>query len=121
MGGLAVILLGCLFSLNLFWKFPMSLKSTEYRRYLVPIDTVSTQQLFTDCLVVGAGIAGLRAAIQASRSCDVTLLCKGAFSNSNTWNAQGGIASVFDAEDSLDSHIADTLAAGCGICDEKIV
>ena len=72
----------------------MPSRQAEYRRYLVPIDTVSTKQLFTDCLVIGTGIAGLRAAIEASENCNVTLVCKGKFSDSNTWNAQGGIASV---------------------------
>jgi L-aspartate oxidase len=93
----------------------------DYRRYLVPIDTASTQQLFTDCLVIGAGIAGLRAAIEAAGGCNVTLVCKGSFSDSNTWNAQGGIASVMGVDDSLQSHIADTIKTGGGICDKKVV
>jgi hypothetical protein len=46
----------------------MQSKQTEYRRFLVPIDTVSTEQLFTDCVIVGAGIAGLRAAIETAAS-----------------------------------------------------
>jgi len=96
-------------------------KQTEDRRYLVPIDTVSTQQLFTDCLVIGAGIAGLRAAIEAASSCDVALVCKGSLSESNTWQAQGGIASVLDSDDSFDLHIADTMRTGCGLCDEDAV
>jgi len=96
-------------------------KEIELRRYLVSIDTVSTQQTFTDCLVIGGGIAGLRAAIEAAQNCNVTLLCKGAFSDSNTWNAQGGIASVLADDDSFADHIADTLATGCGICDREVV
>lgn len=99
----------------------MSPKHTEDRRYLVPIDTVSTQQLFTDCLVIGAGIAGLRAAIEAANKCNVTLVCKGAADYSNTWHAQGGIASVLSGDDSFRLHIEDTLKTGCGICDEKTV
>ena len=96
-------------------------KEIELRRYLVSIDTISTQQTFTDCLVIGGGIAGLRAAIEASQNCNVTLVCKGAFSDSNTWNAQGGIASVLASDDSLAEHVADTLATGCGICDKDVV
>ena len=96
-------------------------KQTELRRYLVPIDTASTQQLFTDCLVIGSGIAGLRAAIEASECCNVTLVCKGKLQDSNTWDAQGGIASVLKSEDSLDSHVSDTLNVGCGLCNEKVV
>ena len=93
----------------------------EQRRYLVDIDTIATSQRFTDCLVIGAGIAGLRAAIQASRTANVTLVCKGSLEESNTWKAQGGIASVLDNSDNFDSHIADTVKTGCGLCDEKIV
>lgn len=101
----------------------------EFRRYLVNIDSASTQQLFTDCLVIGAGIAGLRAAIElvpsvvegAANYRNVTIVCKDAIENSNTWNAQGGIASVLDKADTFQSHIADTLATGCGICDESVV
>ena len=99
----------------------MSTKQPDVRRYLVPINTVSTQQLFTDCLIIGSGIAGLRAAIEASVNCNVTLVCKGAYSDSNTFKAQGGIASVLTAEDSFAAHIEDTLKTGCGICDEEIV
>ena len=99
----------------------MSPKQTEDRRYLVPIDTASTQQLFTDCLVIGAGVAGLRAAIEAASNCDVTLVCKGSLSDSNTWQAQGGIASVLDSDDSFKLHIADTVRTGCGLCDGNAV
>ncbi|RKY11228.1 MAG: L-aspartate oxidase [Planctomycetota bacterium] len=99
----------------------MGSKETEPRRYLVPIDTASTQQLFTDCLVIGTGIAGLRATIQAAQNCGVTLVCKGSLADSNTWNAQGGIASVLADDDSFADHIADTLATGCGICDREVV
>jgi len=91
------------------------------RRYLVNIDTASTHQLFTDCLVVGAGIAGLRAAIEAAQHRNVIIVCKGSLEESNTWEAQGGIASVLDKTDSFDSHVADTLKTGCGISDENVV
>lgn len=92
----------------------------EFRRYLVNIDSISTPQLFTDCVVVGAGIAGLRAAIEAANCCNVTIVCKNALQNSNTWTAQGGIASVLDKADTFESHITDTLKAGCGISDKEI-
>ncbi len=100
----------------------MSSKQPELRRYLVPIDSLSTQQFFTDCLVIGSGVAGLRAAIEAaSLGAAVTVVCKGTLSDSNTWNAQGGIASVIRSDDSFESHIADTLAAGAGLCDPEVV
>ncbi len=93
----------------------------EFRRYLVNTDSATTHQLFTDCLVIGAGIAGLRAAIEAAQHCNVIILCKDSLQESNTWKAQGGIAAVLNKEDTFESHIADTLHAGCGLCDEKIV
>ena len=94
---------------------------SEFRRYLVNVDTISTHQLFTDCLIIGAGIAGLRAAIEAAEHCNVIIICKDTLENSNTWLAQGGIASVLEKTDSFESHIEDTLNAGWGINDEKIV
>jgi L-aspartate oxidase len=93
----------------------------EFRRYLVNIDSISTHQLFTDCLVVGAGIAGLRAAIEAAEHCNVIVVCKDTLENSNTWNAQGGIASVLDKTDTVESHITDTINTGCGMSDESVV
>jgi L-aspartate oxidase len=93
----------------------------EFGRYLVDIDSISTHQLFTDCLVIGAGVAGLRAAIEAAAGRNVIVVCKGNLEDSNTWKAQGGIASVLDEADTFESHVADTLGTGCGICDEDIV
>jgi len=93
----------------------------EFRRYLVDVDSISTQQLFTDCLVIGAGIAGLRAAIEAAAHRNVIIVCKASLQDSNTWKAQGGIASVLDSEDSFESHISDTLKTGGGLSDERIV
>jgi len=96
-------------------------EKSEFRRYLVNIDSISTHQLFTDCLVIGAGIAGFRAAIEAAERCNVIIVCKDTAKNSNTAKAQGGIASVLNKADTFESHIVDTLNAGCGICDEGIV
>src|SRR4030042_270817 len=93
----------------------------ELRRYLVNIDSISTHQLFSDCLVVGAGIAGLRAAIEAAESCNVIVVCKDTLEDSNTWKAQGGIASVLDKTDAFEAHIADTLSTGCGMSEESVV
>jgi len=96
-------------------------EKSEPRRYLVNIDSISANQLFTDCLVIGAGIAGLRAAIEAAAYRKVTMVCKGTVEESNTFKAQGGIASVLDKADTFESHIADTLNTGCGICDKGVV
>ena len=98
----------------------MAVKS-DFRRYLVDIDSISASQLFTDCLIVGAGIAGLRAALEAAESRNVIVVCKETFEDSNTNKAQGGIASVLDKADKFESHIADTLKTGCGISNRQIV
>lgn len=96
-------------------------EKSEFRRYLVNVDSISAHQLFTDCLVIGAGIAGLRAALEAAERHSVIIVCKGNAEDSNTFKAQGGIASVLDKADTFESHIADTLKTGCGICDEGVV
>ncbi len=93
----------------------------EFRRYLTSFDSSALGQVFTDCLVIGSGIAGARAALEAAPQARVLLLCKGSADESNTWHAQGGIAAVFDPNDSLGAHIKDTLLAGGGLCDEKVV
>jgi L-aspartate oxidase len=75
----------------------------------------------TDFLVIGAGFAGLTFALRAAEHGKVTVLMKqGPFDN-NTAQAQGGIASVYSPEDSFESHIHDTLVAGDGLCNPKVV
>ncbi len=75
----------------------------------------------SDVLVVGAGIAGLTAALHASRDRSVTVVTKGSLSQTNTWYAQGGIAGAVGENDSVDAHVRDTLEAGQGLCDEAVV
>ncbi|MFJ6026264.1 L-aspartate oxidase [Pseudarthrobacter sp. NPDC092424] len=76
-------------------------------------------------IVVGSGIAGLYAALVAAEAgVPAVLLTKGGLGVSNTWYAQGGISAVLDGPapgDTVDSHAADTLAAGAGHCDEAAV
>ncbi|MDR1829189.1 MAG: L-aspartate oxidase [Candidatus Fibromonas sp.] len=75
-----------------------------------------------DILVIGAGIAGLTVAIKAAENGkSVLLLTKGAKPDGSTNYAQGGIASVTSPEDSFESHIADTLEAGDGLCKKRQV
>ena len=93
----------------------------EPRRYLVNIDSISTSQLFADCVIVGAGVAGLRAAIEAADHRNIIIVCKASLEESNTWNAQGGIASVLREDDTFEAHVADTLRTGGGIADPQIV
>lgn len=96
----------------------------DQRRYLIPFRSVLLPQIFTDTLVIGAGVAGLRAAIEAATHAgggDVIVLAKGDAELSSTAWAQGGIAAVLSKDDSLDSHVTDTLEAGAGLCDEPAV
>ena len=72
-------------------------------------------------VVVGSGIAGLVAALELSRAHAVTLVTKSRSSESNTRYAQGGIAAVMTAEDSVAEHVADTLRAGAGLCRPEAV
>lgn len=74
-----------------------------------------------DFIVVGSGLAGLSFALKASQLGQVALLSKEELLHTNTWRAQGGVASVTSATDSFDKHIADTLSAGDGLCDLSAV
>ncbi|MBK6351966.1 MAG: L-aspartate oxidase [Saprospiraceae bacterium] len=79
----------------------------------------------SDVLIIGTGIAGLSTAIQIARKrpdISISLVSKTNKEECNTRYAQGGIAAVWDLkEDDVQKHIADTLDAGDGLCDEKIV
>jgi len=75
-----------------------------------------------DVLIVGGGIAGLSAALEASKHGKVTVLTKGKIGEGATEKAQGGIAAAIDQiRDSTEYHFEDTIAAGAGLCDEKAV
>ena len=75
-----------------------------------------------DFLIIGGGIAGLSAALEASKYGQVALLTKGKMGETATEKAQGGIAAAIDQiHDSAQFHFEDTIAAGAGLCDEKAV
>jgi L-aspartate oxidase len=74
-----------------------------------------------DFLVIGSGLAGLTFALRAARAGSVLLLSKDTLPESNTRYAQGGIASVWSAEDSFEAHVEDTLIAGAGLCHRELV
>lgn len=74
-----------------------------------------------DVLVIGSGAAGLSLALRVAPHGKVIVLSKGPKNEGSTYYAQGGIAAVFDEDDSIESHIEDTLIAGGGICDEGTV
>src|SRR5262245_3648939 len=74
-----------------------------------------------DFLVLGSGIAGLSFALKVAARGRVAILTKKDRAESNTNYAQGGIAAVTSKEDSFEMHVRDTLAAGAGLCREKVV
>jgi L-aspartate oxidase len=93
-----------------------------FRRYLVPFKANRLPHVLTDALVIGGGVGGLRAALAAATiqhgragGCEVLLVTKTELKESNTYYAQGGIASVSAKEDSFESHIADTVKVACGL------
>lgn len=95
----------------------------DERRYLIPFRSGLLPNIFTGTLVIGGGVGGLRAAIEAAEHADVILVCKQELSLSSTAWAQGGVAAVLGNQetDSIESHIQDTLLAGAGMCDEPVV
>jgi L-aspartate oxidase len=91
------------------------------KRYLVRFGPKETTHLFTDLLVIGGGIAGLRAALAAPPAMKVLVVTKDKIQESNSSRAQGGIAAVLSPEDRFEDHVEDTLTAGAGLCDRAVV
>jgi L-aspartate oxidase len=90
-------------------------------RHIVSLDTRRALHRFADVLVIGAGIAGLRAALEVPSDMTVLVATKDRLTESNSSYAQGGIASVLSPEDKFENHIEDTLVAGDGLCDRAAV
>jgi L-aspartate oxidase len=74
-----------------------------------------------DVLIIGSGAAGLSVALRVADHARVAILSKGPLSEGCTVYAQGGVAAVLHAADSIDSHVEDTLTAGAGLCDPDVV
>ena len=91
------------------------------RRHLARFDIKRVPHLFTDLLVIGTGISGIRAALEADPTQRVTLVTKGRLELSNSAWAQGGIAGALDPSDATENHAVDTIRVGCGLCDEPLV
>ena len=93
------------------------------RQYLYP-QTDRLRELPSerfDAVVVGSGVAGLYAALNLDPKKKVAVLTKSELKDSNSWQAQGGIAAVLTEEDCFRMHIEDTLTAGAGLCKEEAV
>src|SRR5882762_8845603 len=75
----------------------------------------------TDFLIIGAGVAGLRAAVELATAGRVVVLAKREITDSATQWAQGGIAAALSDEDEIGLHLQDTLVAGDGLCNADAV
>ncbi len=75
----------------------------------------------SDVLIIGSGASGLSLALQLAGYAHVTVLSKAALKEGATFYAQGGVSAVLDTEDSIESHISDTIKAGNGLCHRDIV
>jgi len=96
-------------------------KQPAIRRYLTAFDTGRLPQVFADVVVLGSGVAALRAAIEIAPHRRVALLTKSGLTESNSYYAQGGIAAAIDESDSVAAHVVDTLKTGCGLSDPAVV
>ena len=83
--------------------------------------SATQNQIQFDILIIGSGAAGLTLALKTADFARVAVLSKGDLNQGATFYAQGGIAAVLDETDSIESHVADTLSAGVGLCHEDIV
>ena len=81
----------------------------------------TTEHIETDFLIIGGGVAGLRAAVELSRNGNVLVVTKDAPSESSSEYAQGGVAVVLSDEDEISIHFDDTIKAGDGLCLRKAV
>jgi len=93
----------------------------RFRRYLVHFMSRTIPQVFTDTLVVGSGVAGLSAAMAASKGGSTLVVTKAKINECSTQQAQGGIAAALAPGDSPRKHYEDTIRTGCGLCDEESV
>ncbi|MFH1038617.1 MAG: FAD-dependent oxidoreductase, partial [PVC group bacterium] len=81
----------------------------------------SNDQITTDFLVIGSGLAGLSFSLKAAGAGSIALVTKQDIAESSSRYAQGGIAAVTDRDDSFQDHIRDTLRAGDGLCRPGVV
>ena len=90
-------------------------------RYLAAFHPKEVPHFFTDVLVIGGGLAGLRAALAVDPKLSALVVTNEALQQSNSAYAQGGIAAVLDPQDRFEDHVADTIEAGGPLCDREVV
>ena len=90
-------------------------------RYLAPFHPKRIPHFFTDVLVIGSGLGGMRAALGVDPQLSVLLVSKDGVNQSNSSYAQGGIAGVMSPGDQFENHVADTIKAGGILCDREVV
>jgi L-aspartate oxidase len=95
----------------------MIIESSSVPRYLTNFAPKKVSHRFADVLIVGGGLAGLRAALEIDDSLTVIVITKDALRQSNSSYAQGGIAGVIAPDDKIEFHIRDTMDAGGNLCD----
>lgn len=98
-----------------------NISQSPSRRYLASFHPKRVPHTFTDLLVIGGGIAGIRAALATPSDLQTIVVSKDRIVQSNSMYAQGGIAGVLDPLDDFAKHIGDTVAAGKGLCNAEIV
>lgn len=90
-------------------------------RYLINPSFCQKIHDYSDCVIIGSGIAGLSTAMRLAEKNNIKVLTKSLLSDSTTWYAQGGIAAAIKKPDFWKYHYQDTIAAGQGLCDRKAV
>ncbi len=95
--------------------------SSASPRYLAAFQPKQVPHFFTDILVIGSGLAGLRAALGVNQNLSVLVVTKDVLQCSNSDRAQGGVAAVLGADDCFEDHVADTLIAGGVLCAPEVV
>ena len=86
-------------------------------RYLTNFALKEVSHRFADVLIIGGGLAGLRAALEVDPALTVIVITKDVIRQSNSTYAQGGIAGVLHPEDKVEWHVRDTMTAGGNLCD----